>query len=93
MTEGAEGTARPQTGTARRSSKAEYRQRLADLVTDEAKARDTRPLLSVEGAARYMDCSRWTVYRLIEAGKLQAVTVGTRTKVRPADIDAYLLAS
>lgn len=97
MPEGTEGAPRPQTGTARRNSKSEHRARerealLAERIEEAAKA-DSRPLLSVEGAARYLDCSRWTVYRLIEAGELQAVTVGKRIKVRPADIDRYLAAS
>lgn len=56
-------------------------------------AEDDRPLLSAEGAARYLDVSRWTIYRLVDRGELKGHTVGTRLKIRPADIDRYLDAS
>lgn len=82
-----EGTPRPQTGTARKASKAEHRRR------ETAPLADPRPLLSPTEAARYLDVDRTTVYRLIKDGRLRKVTVGERYKIRPADIDAYLDAS
>jgi excisionase family DNA binding protein len=78
---------RPQTGTAARVSKLESRRRAAQSARDR---NDDRPLLSVEAAARYLGVSRWTIYRLIDSGELKAHKVGTRYKIRPADIDRYL---
>jgi excisionase family DNA binding protein len=88
MPEGTRGTRAPQTGTARRTSKMESRRRAAQSARD--RSGDERPLMSAEAAARYMDCSRWTIYRLVESGQLKAHTVGARLKIRPADIDRYL---
>lgn len=46
--------------------------------------------LTVSDAARYMNCSRWTVYRLIQDGALKPLKVGSRLRFRPSDLDAYM---
>jgi excisionase family DNA binding protein len=71
-------------GTARQASRAAYEQR------QRAELADPRPLMGVDDTARYLDVSRWTVYRLVNDGGLKTVTVGKTMKFRPADIDAYL---
>jgi excisionase family DNA binding protein len=89
MAQGTKGTpARKETarksGTARQASRAAYEKRQT------AELADPRPLMGIDGVARYLDVSRWTVYRLINDGDLKTVTVGKTMKVRPADVDAYL---
>jgi excisionase family DNA binding protein len=49
-----------------------------------------QPYMTVQEAAEYMNCSRWTVYRLIQAGALKPLKVGTRLRFRPTDLDAYI---
>jgi excisionase family DNA binding protein len=49
-----------------------------------------QPYMTVSDAARYMNCSRWTVYRLIQAGALKPLKVGSRLRFRVADLDAYV---
>ena len=89
MTQGTQGTARkPQTGTARKRSKAASR---ADMIERTSIVVDTRPLMTLEDVARYLGVSRHTVGRWIDDGELRCLMVGSRRKVRPADIDAYLL--
>jgi excisionase family DNA binding protein len=77
-----------QPGAAQRRSKHEHerRRRQRELALN-----DTRPLLSVADAAKRLGCSRWTAYRLIQAGELRSVTVGKTLKVHPIDLDDYLL--
>jgi excisionase family DNA binding protein len=67
-------------GTARRAS------------NDQSKARRTGPALSVAHAGDYLDLSRHTIYRLIEAGELRAFTVAGHKALRIAqsDLDAYI---
>jgi excisionase family DNA binding protein len=48
------------------------------------------PVLSVNEAAAVLGIERSTVYRLLRAGELEAVRVGSRKKFRPRDIEAYL---
>jgi excisionase family DNA binding protein len=48
-----------------------------------------RTLLTVEGVARYLSCSRRTVERIVARGELQPLRVGTRRRFRVEDIDAY----
>lgn len=52
-------------------------------------------LLSIPNAAAHLDCSRAHVYRLIATGRLRAVeirAVGKRpkTRVRAADLEAFI---
>ena len=49
-----------------------------------------RPLLNINRAVVVLDVSRGTVYRLIKEGEISSVTVGTRMRIRPEEIDAYL---
>jgi excisionase family DNA binding protein len=64
-------------------TKAAYGSRMA---TREA----TPPPLTVAGAAAYMNCSRWTVYRLVREGALRPLKVGTRLRFRAAELDRYM---
>lgn len=48
------------------------------------------PLLSINDAARCLNVSRATVYRLMEAGALKPVYVGSIVRFRPSDIDAVV---
>jgi excisionase family DNA binding protein len=91
MTQGTSGTARkPQTGTARRASKTASRERRDEMIERTSIVIDTRPLMTLEEAARWLGVSRHTIGRWIDDGELRSVLVGSRRKVRPADIDAYL---
>jgi len=85
MPQGTQGTARPkpQTGTARKASKAQMVERTRMIV-------DNRPLMTIEQVARYLGVSRWTVGRMLDDETLRGVTVNGRRKIRPADVDAML---
>jgi excisionase family DNA binding protein len=54
------------------------------------------PVLSVVEAAEFLSCSRWHVYRLIEAGELTAIDISTpgsatsKTRIRQSDLSDYL---
>jgi excisionase family DNA binding protein len=92
MVQGSQGTpGKTQTGTARRRSKHESRERRAEMVDRASIIIDTRPLMTLEDAARWLGVSRQTIGRWIDDGELRAVAVGQRRKLRPADIDAYLM--
>lgn len=49
-----------------------------------------RHALSVEEAARALNLSRATIYRLIKDKRLETVKVGSRRLVRPQALDALL---
>lgn len=49
-----------------------------------------RPLFDINAAAVYLDVSRGTVYRLVREGEIATVRVGSRMRIRPEAIDAYL---
>ena len=51
---------------------------------------ETRGFLAVAEAAAAMRVSTTTVYRLIKAGDLASMRVGTSYRVREDDIDRYL---
>lgn len=75
---------RPQTGTARKQSKAEHRRRAAD----------DRPLMTVAEAAAYLNVGTWTLYRWINDERIPAHRLGPRSmRVAPADLDAFLAAA
>jgi excisionase family DNA binding protein len=44
----------------------------------------------VEQVADVCGCSKWTVYRLIEAGQLQAVRLGRRLRVTRWALEEFL---
>jgi excisionase family DNA binding protein len=50
----------------------------------------TERLLTVADAAEFLVISRRQVYLLLERGELPAVRVGTRLRLIPADLRAYL---
>jgi excisionase family DNA binding protein len=60
--------------------------RHADPVYDDPR----RILLTVNGVARYLNCSRRTVERLVARGDLQPLRVGARRRFRREELDAYL---
>ncbi len=49
------------------------------------------PLLTCEEAATYLRLHPRTVGRLLTAGKLPGVKVGSQWRLRRADLDAYLV--
>jgi excisionase family DNA binding protein len=51
---------------------------------------DGRPLLTVEGAAEYLNKSKYAVYRIIRSKKLRTFQVEGTLRIRPSDLDAYL---
>jgi len=65
-------------------SRADHRERTSPPETD------PRPLMGVTSLGRYLEMSRWTIYRMIESGELPTIKVGGQYKFRPADIDDYL---
>jgi len=46
--------------------------------------------LGVNSACRYLDCSRAHLYAEIKAGKIPTSRLGSRLRIRIADLDAYL---
>jgi excisionase family DNA binding protein len=50
----------------------------------------TERLLTVADVAEFLAISRRQVYVLLERGELPAVRVGTRLRLIPADLRAYL---
>jgi excisionase family DNA binding protein len=61
-------------------------QRGVDLTED----RSTYKFLTVTEVANLMRVSNMTVYRLIRAGRLNAVRVGNRYRVNESDVHKYL---
>jgi excisionase family DNA binding protein len=47
-------------------------------------------LLRVHRAARYLDCSVWTLRRLVYAGQLVGVKVGSNLCVEKSQLDLYI---
>jgi len=47
-------------------------------------------LLSVAEAAERLGVSGKTVWRLIDAGDLMCIRIGTRVLVRPSDLDSFI---
>ena len=52
--------------------------------------RSTYKFLTVSEVANLMRVSNMTVYRLIRAGRLHAVRVGNRYRVKESDVHKYL---
>jgi excisionase family DNA binding protein len=52
--------------------------------------REATPAMTVTDAAAYMNCSKWTVYRLVREGALRPLKVGTRLRFRPTELDRYM---
>jgi excisionase family DNA binding protein len=59
--------------------------------TTEYEAATTAParLLTIDATAAALDCSRATVYRLIQAGRIPVLRVGSRIRVHPDDLRGY----
>lgn len=47
-------------------------------------------LISLDEVAKYLGLSRWSIYRLIESGRLTAYKVGRFWRFKAEDIQAYL---
>lgn len=47
-------------------------------------------MLSVQHAADYCDVSKWTIYRLVNAGELRAMKVGDQMRIAQSDLDDYI---
>lgn len=78
MSEGTPARTRRATGTARKRSQ--------ELST----ARRRGPLYSPENAGKYIDVSRFTIYRLIERGELHAIKLNGYWRISEADLDDYI---
>jgi len=48
------------------------------------------PLLDAEAAARYLSCSRSTIYKLLTTGDLRGVKVGRSRRFTPSELQAYV---
>lgn len=44
------------------------------------------PTWTVNQAAEYLNCSHWTVRRMISRGEIKAVRIGSLIRINPADI-------
>jgi excisionase family DNA binding protein len=49
-----------------------------------------KELLRIEEAAFWLDCSRATIYRLLEAGKLEGFRDGNRSRITRDSIERYI---
>lgn len=47
-------------------------------------------LLKTQDVGDLLGISRWTVVRLIRAGKIPAHLVGTRWRIKPIDVEEYV---
>jgi excisionase family DNA binding protein len=79
---------------AKRAYKVRIRaQKIQESVDQENTIRPYNPVinqkeyLSIRETAQLIGTSRWTIYRLIEDGKLKAAKLRRRTMVRRAEID------
>jgi len=53
---------------------------------------ETQPLLlTIPEAAQSLRVSRSTIYRLINDGLLDTIRIRSRLRIRPSDIDRFLL--
>ncbi len=48
------------------------------------------PLLDVAEAAGRLSVSRQTIRRMIDAGELPYVSIGSRVLIRPTDLDKFI---
>lgn len=79
---------------AKRAYKARIReQKIVEIMKEENSTTFFNPLvtqkefLSIQETAQLIGASRWTIYRLIENGKLKAAKLQRRTIIRRVDID------
>jgi len=49
-----------------------------------------KALLSLDGLAEYLSCSRTFAAKLISDGTIPSFTIGTLRRVRKRDVDAYI---
>jgi excisionase family DNA binding protein len=64
----------------------------AHRASSKRKARTAHALgyLGINGASRYLDCSRSHLYAEIRRGRIPTRRLGSRIRIRIADLDAYL---
>lgn len=49
-----------------------------------------RLVVSVADAAKALDTSTWSIYRMLKDGELRAVKIGRLTKIPIAELDRFL---
>jgi len=52
----------------------------------------TKRLLSIQEAAESLGINRSTIYRLVTAGKIPLIKLGSRSLLDPADLNALIAA-
>lgn len=79
---------------AKRAYKVRVREtKIQEAIKEENSIRIYNPILSqkeflsIKETAQLMGASRWTIYRLIENGKLKAAKLQRRTIIRRSEID------
>ena len=60
------------------------------IVWDNELAPTLQPALDIHDAAKLFKCSHMTIRRMIADGRLPAVKVGARWRIRAEDAHAYL---
>lgn len=65
-----------------------FRRKIAVNVS--ATLSQAEPLLTVEQAAERLNCSTYTVRRLISRGQLRAVRAGRLIRIKPRDLERAL---
>ena len=53
----------------------------------------TRPssaMLTVDEACEYLRISKWTLYRLIQTGKLKTIKIGSRRLIRTVSLQEFV---
>lgn len=53
----------------------------------------SKPLLSVNQSAAFLDTSRHTIYRLMKTGELRYVIVGRVRRIQQEELESYLARS
>jgi excisionase family DNA binding protein len=59
-------------------------------INTHSQAALSRPLMTVDDAARFLSVSRRQLYYLLEREGLPAVRVGTRLRFSPSELEQYL---
>ena len=47
-------------------------------------------IMTVQGAAEYLNCNYVTIYRMLRAGELPGFRVGSRWRFQRADLDRWI---
>ena len=58
---------------------------------DNIALRDTEQLLNASDIAHILNISRAMAYRLMQLGMIRSVSIGTAKRVRPKDLDDFIL--